>query len=137
MFGRTEHDQCGGDRDQEREDESGPGLPEDASGPMPPYRHERKLSNAALRRELWRDNQQQSVEDHVDIVKGFLYAPGGGPQPHHPESAPGSTPLPGDVFKFDSFDRDRYLTRETRSCDEQVQNNFFALSLGMGKCSVR
>ena len=120
MFGRTEHDQCGGDDELA---EAGPGLPE-ATGdsPLPQhYQPERKLSNAALRRELWRDNQQQSVEDHAEIAKGFLYAPGGGGHHHrpHPELAPGSSPIPGDVFKFDSFDRDRYLTRETRNCDDQ------------------
>lgn len=124
MFGRTEHRHCGGDGD---DPDFGPGLPEAAGGPVPPFQHERKLSNAALRRELWRDNQQQSVEDHAEIAKGFLFAASGpghvsglGPPPQHPE--PNSAPFSSDVFKFDSFDRDRYLTRETRSCDDQVND---------------
>ncbi len=63
----------------------------------------------------------------AEIAKGFLFATGHGGvaagQPHQPElpGAPGSAPFTGDVFKFDSFDRDRYLTRETRSCDDQVR----------------
>lgn len=122
MFGRTEHP-------HEQEADFGPGLPEAAGGPAPPFQPERKLSNAALRRELWRDNQQQSVEDHAEIAKGFLFATGHGggggviAGHHHLQESTGlgSAPFPGDVFKFDSFDRDRYLTRETRSCDDQVK----------------
>jgi len=64
MFGRTEQRQCGGDE----EPDFGPGLPEAAGGPAPPFQPERKLSNAALRRELWRDNQQQSVEDQGPML---------------------------------------------------------------------
>lgn len=56
---------------------------------------ERKPSNAALRREKWRDNQQQSVEEHV----GRTYLQATAKSNHS-----------GEVFKFDSFDRDRYLS---------------------------
>jgi hypothetical protein len=119
MFGRPEHP-------PQDDQDFGTGLPEATGGPVPPYQPERKLSNAALRRELWRDNQQQSVEDQAEIAKAFLFAPSAagtssGHRLHHPESAPGSTPFSSEVFKFDSFDRDRYLTRETRSCDDQVK----------------
>jgi hypothetical protein len=121
MFGGPEHRQCGGD-----EPDFGTGLPEATGGPAPPYQPVRKLSNAALRRELWRDNPQQSVEDHAEIARGFLYAPPGpgaaaGIGAHHAHPYPESAPFPGDVFKFDSFDRDRFLARESRSCDEQVK----------------
>lgn len=60
----------------------------------------RKMSNAALRREQWRDNQQQSVEEHViGANRTYLHATG----------RSGSNQS-GEVFKFDSFDRDRYLS---------------------------
>lgn len=87
MFGRTEQHfagsgSSGGDEQEASTTPAGPGNPEGLG---------RKQSNAALRRELWRDNQQQSVEDHRDTF----------PQQR--------TAIGQDVFKFDSFDRDRYL----------------------------
>jgi DNA-directed RNA polymerase subunit RPC12/RpoP len=72
----------------------------------------RKLSSAALRRELWRDNQQQSIEDQP--AGSFARTTTYGEVSHvvqqqQPRNV--GTTGPGDhVFKFDSFDRDRYLS---------------------------
>ena len=84
MFGRTEQ----GNMEQ---GSAGQDLPAAAgkaasnsqsSRPCPGPGLDRKMSSAQLRRELWRDNQQQSVTDqNVDHV-----------------------------FKFDSTDRERYLS---------------------------
>lgn len=66
----------------------------------------RKMSStAALRREQWRDTQQQSVEDlqmHTS-QRNYLSTRG---RTGSSNSSAGST----DVFKFDSFDRDKYLS---------------------------
>ena len=66
----------------------------------------RKMSStAALRREQWRDTQQQSVEDlHMQTShRNYLSTRG---RTGSSNSSAGST----DVFKFDSFDRDKYLS---------------------------
>ena len=70
MFGRTEHNPPPPPPDR------GPGVPppiahqsQRRAGPVEAVKQhnpvERKLSSAALRRELWRDNQQQSVEENA------------------------------------------------------------------------
>ena len=109
MFGRTEQ--------QPQQDSSGAGTGNPTrAGPTMMSSAGRKLSSAALRRELWRDNPQQSLEDqgcaNVSITKitstnknvaatdNLAAAP-----------ATSAAKAPGDqVFKFDSFDRDRYLS---------------------------
>ena len=67
----------------------------------------RKMSStAALRREQWRDTQQQSVEDlqmHASSQRNYLSTRG---RTGSSNSSAGST----DVFKFDSFDRDKYCS---------------------------
>ena len=95
MFGRTEQESL-----PETEGPAGQDLPAAAAGEAAlisnsqsssgssrtcpgPGGLGRKMSSAALRRELWRDNQQQSVTDNQN-------------QDH--------------VFKFDSNDRERYLS---------------------------
>ena len=62
-------------------------------------------SSAALRREQWRDTQQQSVEDLQmhSSQRNYLSTRG---RTESSNSSAGST----DVFKFDSFDRDKYLS---------------------------
>lgn len=63
-------------------------------------------SAAALKREKWRDNQQQSVEEHVvGGIRTLLQA-----SSSKNSSSGGST----EVFKFDSFDRDRYYSGGSR-----------------------
>jgi len=64
----------------------------------------RPQSSAALRREQWRDNQQQSVEEHM-TTRNYLQASDGGRSGSSNRSNSGEA-----VFKFDSFDRDRYLS---------------------------
>ena len=71
----------------------------------------RELSSAALRREKWRDNQQQSVDDHI-AIKGQFHAVARS-NPASSSSGQGSL---GEVFKFDSFDRERYLSGGSSSC---------------------
>ena len=109
MFGRTEQ--------QPQQDSSGAGTGNPTrAGPTMMSSAGRKLSSAALRRELWRDNPQQSLEDqgcanvsitritstnkNVAATDNLAAAP-----------ATSAAKAPGDqVFKFDSFDRDRYLS---------------------------
>ncbi|TRY64061.1 hypothetical protein TCAL_10972 [Tigriopus californicus] len=68
----------------------------------------RKLSNAALRREQWRDNQQQSVDDN-----GQPFCSLGSSTGRCLSNQPS-----GEVFKFDSFDKDRYGPGSCSSKDE-------------------
>ena len=62
-------------------------------------------TTAALRREQWRDSQQQSIEDlqMQTSQRNYLSTRG---RTGSSNSSAGSS----DVFKFDSFDRDKYLS---------------------------
>jgi len=110
----------------------------DADAPASPRPSERTPSRAALRRELWRDNPQQSVEEHQEAARAPLAQPSHPPHPcHRPPPAPPqrASPhdppaawVPGEVFKFDSFDRDRYLPRPCGEGAAQVprsQSHFY------------
>ena len=92
MFGRTEQqDYTTASSLAEDESSGGAGLAEMVNRAGPPTAPgQRKPSSAALRRELWRDNQQQSVEDPIANSRTVL------------------SRTPNDqVFKFDSQDRER------------------------------
>ncbi len=128
MFGGTEQNQK-----QVRE---GPGLPidhnkEEAS--FPPQQQQRQgetMNQISFRRELWRDlqpeeQQRRRQETMLDSEQSFLLNLGATlrPPPHSQDLALGANfPGGGGVFKFDSFDRDRYPVRGARSsCDEPQQ----------------
>lgn len=71
----------------------------------------RKMSTtAALRREQWRDTQQESVEDSQmhTLQRKYLSTRG---KTGSSNSSAGSS----DVFKFDSFDRDKYFSPQQTS----------------------
>ena len=131
MFGRSEHNPPSGmDREGNQHhvgQRGAAGSPLNLTGSVSSATHdevnvpgERKMSNAALRRELWRDNQQQSVDDqlqhHDQFSKTYLCAPRAtaarAPSPllaGHKLYAEQQTTQSGEVFKFDSFDKDRLL----------------------------
>lgn len=73
----------------------------------------RKLSNAALKRERWRDNQQQSVDDNGQSSCS-LGSSSGRCLSNQPS---------GEVFKFDSFDKDRYGSGPCSSKEELGPTN--------------
>ena len=110
MFGRTE---------QQPQQVSGAGTGNTTrAGPTMMSTAGRKLSSAALRRELWRDNPQQSLEDqgcaNVSITKITSANKNIVATENLAATATSASIIakaPGDqVFKFDSFDRDRYLS---------------------------
>ena len=79
----------------------------------------RKMSSsAALRREQWRDTQQQSVEDLQmhSSQRNYLSTRG---RTESSNSSAGST----DVFKFDSFDRDKYLSPQQTMVGVTLKDN--------------
>jgi len=109
MFGGTEQNKSFGAKP--KDSSRGPGLPqpkreEEASPP-----DQQKMSKISFRRELWRDHneqqqQQQQVQKTIDdLPKSFLFNIGSTPVTTHHDLL---APHPGAVFKFDSFDRDRF-----------------------------
>lgn len=113
MFGRTEH------HDNEATNESPAAdtrLPRAAPTMMSSAG--RKMSNAALRRELWRDNQQQSIveADHKAAAASLA-------------AVTTVTAATGEhVFKFDSFDKEKYLSSRH---NDNVTNNVLTVEEDM------
>jgi len=86
-------------------------------------------SDAAQRRELWRESQQQSVEDHGESSSVNNPYVEFQPQTHSFLSQPHSLTLPSsdNVFSFDSFDRESYRS-QVHECQSHFHYNPFRMS---------
>ena len=117
MFGGTEQNKNFGAKPKDTS--IGPGLPkpkreEKASPPPDDRQHQlqQKMSKISFRRELWRDHGELPPRQTIDDLPiSFLFNIGS-----TPVTQDLSTPHP--VFKFDSFDRDRFPLKST-SCDDK------------------
>jgi hypothetical protein len=97
---RTEQNRSGGRRDVDMRYACEGGV---SGSELAEVSSVRKMSSsAALRREQWRDTQQQSVEEQAVTQRNYLQAMG--------KTGSSNSSASSEVFKFDSFDRDRYLT---------------------------
>ncbi len=80
---------------QQRMEESDEAAAQDEPEPL-------RRPAAAIRREQWRDTQQQSVEEQTVTQRNYLQA--------QARTGSSNSSASSEVFKFDSFDKDRYLS---------------------------
>ena len=125
MFGRTEQQQPPSEPPSGSATAGIVGGPGSRSGPTMMSTAGRKLSSAALRRELWRETPQQPLEDttnpgtcaNVSITRIPSSKTSTTTMSNSNNAAADNkiTATGDQVFKFDSFDRDRYLSGSSSS----------------------
>ena len=125
MFGRTEQQQPPSEPPSGSATAGIVGGPGSRSGPTMMSTAGRKLSSAALRRELWRETPQQPLEDttnpgtcaNVSITRIPSSKTSTTTMSNSNNAAADNkiTATGDQVFKFDSFDRDRYLSGSSDS----------------------